>query len=60
MATTFDDLDLNQPIATLLRTGTSEVHERVEQTEGAGWLVRAELDREEYVRFLMMLWHIYG
>ena len=27
--------------------------------EGAGWLVRGELDRDEYVRFLMMLYHVY-
>jgi len=59
MVTEFADTDFNLPIATLLRTGTAEVHQRIEHTQGAGWLVRAELDQEEYVRFLMMLWHIY-
>ncbi|OBZ71509.1 Heme oxygenase 2 [Grifola frondosa] len=58
VATTVD-LDLSLPIATLLRVGTAAAHERAEHSEGAGWLTRGELDKEEYVRFLMMLWHIY-
>lgn len=52
-------VDLSQDIATLLRTGTSAAHEKAEHSEGAGWLVRGELERDEYVRFLMMLYHIY-
>lgn len=57
--TASDSIDWSQPIATLLRTGTSEAHEKAEHSEGAGWLTRGELDREEYVRFLMMLYHVY-
>ncbi|KAH9949730.1 heme oxygenase [Amylocystis lapponica] len=60
MATEFQDLDFKLPIASLLQKGTAEIHERVENGRGAGWLVRGELDREEYARFLMMLWYIYG
>lgn len=51
--------DLSQPVASLLRIGTAEAHERAENSQGAGWLTRGELDKPEYVRFLMMLYHIY-
>ena len=54
-----DNTDVSQPITTLLRNGTAEAHERAEHSEGAGWLTRGELDREEYIRFLMMLFHVY-
>lgn len=53
------DVDLTQPIAVLLREGTHAAHERAEHSRGAQWLTRGELDQEEYVRFLMMLWHVY-
>jgi len=53
-------LDLSQPMATLLRLGTAQAHEKAEHSQGAGWLTRGELDRSEYVRFLMMLWHVYS
>ncbi|KAI0365709.1 heme oxygenase-like protein [Pilatotrama ljubarskyi] len=52
-------IDLSQPMANILRQGTAEAHERAEHSQGAKWLARGELDKEEYVRFLMMLWHIY-
>ncbi|KAJ8480676.1 hypothetical protein ONZ51_g6511 [Trametes cubensis] len=52
-------VDLSQPAANILRQGTAEAHERAEHSQGAKWLARGELDKEEYVRFLMMLWHIY-
>ena len=50
--------DYSQPMATLLRLGTAQAHERAENSQGAGWLTRGELDKLEYVRFLMMLYHI--
>ena len=52
-------LDLSEPIASLLRAGTAEAHEKAEHSQGAAWLTRGELDRDEYVRFLMMLYHVY-
>ncbi|KZT19520.1 heme oxygenase-like protein [Neolentinus lepideus HHB14362 ss-1] len=52
-------LDYSQPLSDLLRTGTAVAHDNLEHSDGAGWLVRGELDRDEYVRFLMMLWHVY-
>lgn len=54
------DYDLSQPLATLLRQGTAAAHEGAEHSKGAGWLLRGELDQEEYARFLMMLWHVYS
>ncbi|KAI0632322.1 hypothetical protein C8Q77DRAFT_1125052 [Trametes polyzona] len=52
-------IDLSQPVANILRQGTAAAHERAEHSQGAKWLARGELDKEEYVRFLMMLYHIY-
>ncbi|KAI0086982.1 hypothetical protein BDY19DRAFT_893746 [Irpex rosettiformis] len=54
-----ETVDFSQDIATLLRIGTAAAHDKAEHSEGAGWLVRGELDKEEYVRFLMMLYHVY-
>ena len=43
----------------ILREGTHAAHERAEHSKGAQWLARGELDKQEYVRFLMMLYHVY-
>ncbi|KAA1469687.1 hypothetical protein DENSPDRAFT_816810 [Dentipellis sp. KUC8613] len=59
MTATTADLDLELPVATLLRTGTAAAHTSAETSQGAGWLTRGELDKEEYVRFLIMLYHVY-
>jgi len=53
------DFDLSLSVAALLREGTAAAHGNIEKSAGAGWLSRGELDKEEYVRFLMMLWHVY-
>ncbi|KAL1950691.1 hypothetical protein VTO73DRAFT_5815 [Trametes versicolor] len=52
-------VDLSLPVADILRKGTSAAHERAEHSQGAKWLARGELDKEEYVRFLMMVYHVY-
>lgn len=54
-----NDYDFSLPIASLLRAGTSEAHEAAENSQGGVRLVKGELDKEEYVYFLMMLWHVY-
>ncbi|EGN98509.1 hypothetical protein SERLA73DRAFT_139003, partial [Serpula lacrymans var. lacrymans S7.3] len=51
--------DFSLPVSTLLRTGTAVAHQAAENSQGGVWLTRGELDREEYIRFLVMLWHIY-
>jgi len=43
-----------------LKTGTAKIHEEVEKSRGAGCLSNGELDREEYIRYLMVFWHIYS
>ncbi|OAX44352.1 heme oxygenase-like protein [Rhizopogon vinicolor AM-OR11-026] len=54
-----NEYDLSLPISSLLRVGTSKAHEDAENSQGGVRLVKGELDKEEYVYFLMMLWHIY-
>ncbi|KAJ7867974.1 hypothetical protein B0H13DRAFT_2064844 [Mycena leptocephala] len=53
-------VDLSQPLSDVLREGTKKAHEEVEVSPAAATMLRGELDKEEYVRFLMMLWHIYN
>ncbi|KAG1748568.1 hypothetical protein EDB19DRAFT_210682 [Suillus lakei] len=55
-----NDYDFSLPIASLLRVGTSEAHEAAEHSQGGVRLVKGELNKEEYVYFLMMLWHVYA
>ncbi|GLB38615.1 putative heme oxygenase [Lyophyllum shimeji] len=52
-------IDFSLPLATLLREATHEAHEIVAKSPGATAMLSGRLDREEYVRYLMMLWHIY-
>ncbi|RDX50005.1 hypothetical protein OH76DRAFT_1482802 [Lentinus brumalis] len=53
-------VDLSKPVADILREGTHAAHIRAEHSKGAQWLARGELDKQEYVRFLMMLYHVYN
>ncbi|KAJ7213844.1 hypothetical protein GGX14DRAFT_444245 [Mycena pura] len=52
-------VDLSQPLSDVLREGTKKAHEEVEVSPAASAMLKGELDKEEYIRFLMMLWHIY-
>ncbi|KAG1843007.1 hypothetical protein DFJ58DRAFT_907459 [Suillus subalutaceus] len=54
-----NDSDFSLPMASFLRIGTSEAHESARHNQGGMRLVSGELDKEEYVYFLMMLWHVY-
>jgi large subunit ribosomal protein L21e len=51
--------DWSLPLSELLKEGTAEAHDNIEHSPGAGYLTRAELDKEEYARYLMLLWYIY-
>ncbi|KAF9643277.1 heme oxygenase [Thelephora ganbajun] len=53
------EVDMTQPASLILKAGTMKIHEEVEKSKGATHLARGELDREEYIRCLMMFWHIY-
>lgn len=52
-------IDYNMPLATLLREGTRLAHDTVAMSPGAKLLLGGELDKEEYIRYIMMLWHVY-
>ncbi|KAF7314595.1 hypothetical protein MKEN_00933000 [Mycena kentingensis (nom. inval.)] len=52
-------VDLSLPLSDVLREGTKKAHEEVEVSPAASAMLKGELDREEYVRFLMMLWYVY-
>jgi heme oxygenase len=52
-------VDLSQPTSLILRAGTTRLHDEISKSKNATRLTKGELDREEYVRYLMMLWHIY-
>lgn len=52
-------IDLSLPLSDVVREGTKKAHEEVEVSPAASAMLRGELDKEEYARFLMMLWHIY-
>lgn len=52
-------IDYSLPLATLLRESTHEAHELVAKSEGAKVLLSGQLERELYIRYLMMLWHVY-
>lgn len=54
-----NDYDFSLPMASLLHVGTSEVHEDARSIKGGIRLTQGELDKEEYLYYLMMLWHIY-
>ena len=51
--------DYSQPLSVLIKEATMAAHDTVASSPSAGWLTRGELDKEEYIRFLMMLYHVY-
>ena len=53
------EVDMTQPAGSILKTGTAKLHDEIGKSEGARHLTKGELDREEYVRYLMMFWHVY-
>ncbi|KAF8644658.1 hypothetical protein AX16_008318 [Volvariella volvacea WC 439] len=52
-------VDYSLPLATLLRDATHEAHDTVAKSPGATALLSGKLVRDEYIRYLMMLWYIY-
>jgi heme oxygenase (biliverdin-producing, ferredoxin) len=52
-------VDLNQPASSVLRAGTVKIHDEINKSKAATYLTNGELDREDYVRYLMMLWRTY-
>jgi heme oxygenase len=52
-------VDYSKLLATLLKERTLEIHDSVATSDGANLLTSGKLSREEYTRYLMMLWHVY-
>ena len=53
------EVDMTQPVSSILKAGTARIHEEVEKSKGASYLAKGKLDREEYIRYLMIFWHIH-
>ncbi|KAL0069128.1 hypothetical protein AAF712_003814 [Marasmius tenuissimus] len=53
-------IDYSLPLSDVLRESTKEAHQSIEASNGATLLLSGKLSKEEYVRFLMMLWHVYA
>ncbi|PPQ92822.1 hypothetical protein CVT25_004310 [Psilocybe cyanescens] len=52
-------IDYTKSLATLLRESTHEAHDQVAMSQGAKLLLSGGLSKEDYTRYLMMLWHVY-
>lgn len=52
-------IDFSQPLSSLLKTSTARAHTNVENSAGARALISGLLPRDEYIKYLFMLWHVY-
>jgi Heme oxygenase len=55
-----NEVDWTLEVTTILREGTASSHDQASNSDAAGWLTRGELDKDEYVRLLIILWHVYS
>lgn len=55
----FGDLDYTSATADLLREGTKRAHTKAENSDGAVALTQGQLELQEYVRWLAILWRVY-
>lgn len=55
----FGDLDYSGATADLLREGTKRAHTKAENSDGAIALTQGQLELQEYVRWLAILWRVY-
>jgi len=53
------DIDFSLPVANVLSQGTALAHEKAQHSPSASALAKGELGKDEYIRLLMMLWHLY-
>lgn len=54
-----DDIDLTRQASELLREGTAAAHVNAENSAGAVALTQGQLELQEYVRWLAILWRVY-
>lgn len=55
-----DGIDLKLPISELMRVGTSAAHTKAESNPAVNKIIGGHMEPHEYVRYLMMLWHVYN
>lgn len=53
------NVDFTAPLSVLLHQTSVTVHDANERGTERGWLTSGRLDKEEYVRYLMMLYNVY-
>ncbi|KAG9019266.1 hypothetical protein FRB90_004535 [Tulasnella sp. 427] len=53
------DIDYSQPFSQLLKAATKDTHDTISKSPGAQALTSGTLERDEYVRYLIMLWYLY-
>ncbi|KAF8518547.1 heme oxygenase-like protein [Hysterangium stoloniferum] len=53
-------VDLSEEVSDLLRKETRAAHKNADNTEAAVSLARGDLDKDEYIRYLIILWHVYS
>ncbi|KAG8925480.1 hypothetical protein FRC01_010104 [Tulasnella sp. 417] len=56
---TSESLDLSLSTSALLRAATAAAHQSAEESAGAKGLLGGRLPKEEYTKFLFILWHLY-
>ncbi|KAG8892914.1 hypothetical protein FRC00_011326 [Tulasnella sp. 408] len=56
---TSESLDLSLPTSALLRAATAAAHQSAETSAGAKGLLGGRLPKEEYTKFLFIIWHLY-
>ncbi|KAL1407524.1 hypothetical protein Q8F55_006957 [Vanrija albida] len=54
-----EGLDFSAPVSELLRKGTQRAHVAAEHSAGATALTNGELELQEYIRWLAILWRVY-
>lgn len=54
-----EDLDWTRPVSELLRMGTQRAHVAAEHSDGAVALTNGQLELQEYIRWLVLLWRVY-
>jgi heme oxygenase len=54
-----EDLDFSRPVSELLRKGTSRAHATAEHSDGAVALTNGQLELQEYIRWLAVIWRVY-
>lgn len=54
-----EDLDFSRPVSELLRKGTQRAHVAAEHSDGAVALTNGQLELQEYIRWLAVVWRVY-